>query len=673
MDTTLSPPTGQLLDGRYRVDSRLAHGGMATVYLGKDVRLERVVALKIAHAELAGDQEFVRRFITEARAVAQLSSHNVVAVYDQGTSGDINYIAMEYVPGPTLREVLAARGALSVREALDVIEGVLSGLAAAHRAGIIHRDVKPENVLLGTDGVVKVADFGLARAAAASSHTKTGMIIGTAAYLAPEQVADSTSDSRTDVYAAGVMLFEMLTGVQPHTGESPLMVAYKHVNDVVPPPSSLQPGLPPALDSLVALATCRDPAGRPADAAQFLQVVTEVRSGSPISLPVPGQGAAGGGSNGGRHAAASGQPTGADPMEDTDLGPLAGISDGSLALPPAAGQRGGPSAQANHTLVVSPDNFVPGFGPGQGGRGRRGGFQSDREPPLQRLLFSRRLLYVLGGLAAVLVTVLVIWWLTAGQYVKVPQVAGWSTGLARTELTHLGFKVSDGPGVHSNLPQGNIVSTSPRAGSSAKDGSTITLTLSLGPVKIPVPSVTGEPLAQAQQQLKSAGLVPGTPVQTPSTTIAAGVVVSTDPVAGTDWPKDKPVGITVSAGPPLPDFIGGQVAAAEAAAAAGGYHINPVNDTKSTQPSGTVVRQSPVAGTPIHAGEVVTVYVSTGPPQVAVPNVDGMGAHQAAKTLEAAGFQVSVNKGFGNRVTGYSPSGEAPAGSTITINVGMVL
>jgi serine/threonine-protein kinase len=252
-------------------------------------------------------------------------------------------------------------------------------------------------------------------------------------------------------------------------------------------------------------------------------------------------------------------------------------------------------------------------------------------------------------------------------------VAGWSTGLARTELTHLGFKVSDGPGVHSNLPQGKIVSTSPRAGSSAKDGSTITLTLSLGPVKIPVPSVTGEPLAQAQQQLRSAGLIPGTPVQTPSTTIAAGVVISTNPVAGTDWPKDKPVGITVSAGPPLPDFVGGQVAAAEAAAAAGGYHVNPVNAAKSTQPSGTVIRQSPVAGTPIHAGEVVTVYVSTGPPQVAVPNVDGMGIHQAEKTLEAAGFQVSVNKGFGNRVTGYSPSGEAPAGSTITINVGMVL
>jgi serine/threonine protein kinase len=241
MDTTLSPPAGQLLDGRYRVDSRLAQGGMATVYLGRDTRLDRVVALKIAHQDLASDAEFIRRFMTEARAVAQLNSPNVVGVFDQGTSGEVSYIVMEYVAGPTLREVLRARGRLTVRESLDIIEGVLGGLAAAHRAGIIHRDVKPENVLLGQDGAVKVADFGLARAAVAAASTKTGVIIGTAAYLAPEQVSRSRSDARTDVYAAGVMLFEMLTGAQPHTGESPLAVAYKHVNEAVPAPSTLSP------------------------------------------------------------------------------------------------------------------------------------------------------------------------------------------------------------------------------------------------------------------------------------------------------------------------------------------------------------------------------------------------------------------------------------------------
>ncbi len=301
MDTALSPPAGQLLDGRYRVESWLARGGMASVYLGTDTRLDRTVALKIAHAELAGDAEFVRRFIGEARAAARLSSPNVVAVYDQGSDGDIHYLAMEYVPGPTLRALLSERGRLSPREALDIIEGVLAGLAVAHDAGIVHRDVKPENVLLTAGNTVKVADFGLARAVSGADQSRTGMIIGTAAYLAPEQVSGGTSDARTDVYAAGVLLFELLTGLQPHTGDTPLAVAYMHVNDVVPAPSSVVSGLPPALDALVTLATSRDPDLRPADAGHFLRAVTEVRHGMPISglrsrgqhAAPPGQEAAG--------------------------------------------------------------------------------------------------------------------------------------------------------------------------------------------------------------------------------------------------------------------------------------------------------------------------------------------------------------------------------------------
>jgi serine/threonine-protein kinase len=267
MDTTLArPPVGQLLDGRYRVVSPLAHGGMATVYLGTDTRLDRTVALKIMRAELASDEDFVRRFAAEARSVARLSHPNVVTVYDQGADGRTLYLAMEYVPGHTLRDLLRQRGRLTPREALDIMDGVLAGLAAAHQAGIVHRDVKPENVLLGDAQTVKVADFGLARLLSGATHTKSGMIIGTAAYLAPEQVSGGVADARTDVYAAGVMLFELLTGIQPHTGDTPLAVAYKHVNEAVPPPSSVVPGLPPALDALLALATSRDPELRPADA-----------------------------------------------------------------------------------------------------------------------------------------------------------------------------------------------------------------------------------------------------------------------------------------------------------------------------------------------------------------------------------------------------------------------
>ena len=288
MDTTLARvPIGQLLDGRYRVESHLAHGGMATVYLGTDTRLDRMVALKIMHAELANDEDFVRRFVAEARSVAKLSHPNVVTVYDQGADGRILYLAMEYVPGRTLRDLLHERTRLRPREALDIIEGVLSGLAAAHAAGIAHRDVKPENVLLGDAQSIKVADFGLARLLSDVTHTKSGLLIGTAAYLAPEQVAGGRADFRTDVYATGIMLFELLTGRQPFTGDTPLAVAYRHVNEVVPAPSSLVPGLPPALDSLVALATSRNPDLRPADAGQFLRAITGARHGLPLDVPPP--------------------------------------------------------------------------------------------------------------------------------------------------------------------------------------------------------------------------------------------------------------------------------------------------------------------------------------------------------------------------------------------------
>ena len=288
MDTTLARvPVGQLLDGRYRVEAHLAHGGMATVYLGTDTRLDRTVALKIMHAELASDEEFVRRFVAEARSVARLSHPNVVAVYDQGADGRTLYLAMEYVPGRTLRDLLTERSALRPREALDILEGVLAGLAAAHAAGIAHRDVKPENVLLGDNHSIKVADFGLARLLSEATHTKSGLLIGTAAYLAPEQVAGGRTDFRADVYAAGIMLFELLTGRQPYTGDTPLTVAYRHVNEVVPAPSSLVPGLPPALDSLVALATSRDPELRPADAGQFLRAITGARHGLPLDVPPP--------------------------------------------------------------------------------------------------------------------------------------------------------------------------------------------------------------------------------------------------------------------------------------------------------------------------------------------------------------------------------------------------
>jgi|HubBroStandDraft_5_1064220.scaffolds.fasta_scaffold10385_2 beta-lactam-binding protein with PASTA domain/serine/threonine protein kinase len=688
MDTTLSRlQAGQLLDGRYRVGSWIARGGMATVYLGTDTKLDRTVALKIAHAELAHDPDFVRRFTGEARSVARLSSPNVVGVYDQGSHGGLPYLVMEYVPGHTLRELMRARGRLEPREALDVISGVLTGLAAAHEGGIVHRDVKPENVLLGAGNVIKVADFGLARAASRASHTQTGMLIGTAAYLAPEQVARSVSDSRTDVYAAGVMLFEMLTGVQPHTGETPLAVAHKHVSDVVPPPSSVVPGLPPSLDALVAMATNRDPDYRPGDAGQFLQAISDARSGLPVAgpadpppgqlLPTPPSRVSGPVPSvdpaGFPWFDENNVPTGYGPPPGSGFSPMPGNEYSPVPVAPA---------NANHTLVVPAggpgyDGLPYGGVPYSEGDGpayppRRGGRFRGGEPVLQRWLFSRRFVYLSLGIAAAVIIGLVAWWVTDGQFVTVPQVTGMAIGTARSELQNLGFTVKVGQGVHSNtVAKGDVAATDPGTGASTKRGTTVTIIESTGPVMLGVPQVTGLTEAAAQAELRKAGLTPGSVTTAASDTIPVGVVISTNPVAGTSWPQAKPVGITVSAGPPLPNFVGQQFAAAQTEAQTGGYQLQQQTVSNSAA-QGTIVGQSPGAGSPITKGEVVTVQVSNGPPEVNIPNVQGLSVHDATQELEQAGFQVSLSRGpfGGNTVASYSPTGQAPKGSTITIMTG---
>ncbi|MGG8407552.1 protein kinase domain-containing protein, partial [Streptomyces sp. 12297] len=254
MDTTLEDPlVGRVLDGRYRIDARIAVGGMATVYRAVDTRLDRILALKVMHPALAADAAFVDRFIREAKSVARLAHANVVAVFDQGMDGGYVYLAMEYVSGCTLRDLLRERGALQPRAALDILEPVLAALGAAHRAGFVHRDMKPENVLIGDDGRVKVADFGLVRSVDSVTNT-TGSVLGTVSYLAPEQIENGVTDTRVDVYACGVVLYEMLTGAKPHSGESPAQVLYQHLNADVPAPSAAVPGLPAGLDELVAAA-----------------------------------------------------------------------------------------------------------------------------------------------------------------------------------------------------------------------------------------------------------------------------------------------------------------------------------------------------------------------------------------------------------------------------------
>jgi beta-lactam-binding protein with PASTA domain len=702
MDTTLArPPIGQLLDGRYRVESLIARGGMATVYLGTDTRLDRTVALKIMHAELASDEDFVRRFVSEARSVARLSHPNVVTVFDQGADGRTLYLAMEYVPGRTLRELLTERGMLSPREALDIMEGVLAGLAAAHAAGIAHRDVKPENVLLTDARVVKVADFGLARLMAGASETKSGMIIGTAAYLAPEQVSGGTADARTDVYAAGVMLFELLTGRQPHTGESPLAVAHKHVNEVVPPPSSVVPGLPTALDTLVALATSRDPELRPGDAGQFLRAVTGVRHGLPLDgiaggPVVPGYQPV----TGYPLAPVTGPGPGHVPSPVADTVPPAGLvmpgyggppgpDQGWPEQPPAARElipgMAPPARQSFGAPLPAVLPGYPGGGPPEAGSQHTlivGGTAGPYGPParyahpgpgLQRWLFSRRLGYLAAGLAVVLVLGLLGWWLTAGRYRTVPAVASLTVAGARAELTAAGFTVSTGKAVLDNqVARGKVIRSVPSAGARVGSGSRIILIPSAGPHMITVPQVTGQGLATAEQALRHAGLTVGKVRTEPSATIPAGIVVSTRPLAGALRAQPDPVSLVVSSGPPVPDFVGQPAGVAEQWAQANGVSLDEVTAAHSDLPAGTVTHQSAPPGSAFTRGQVIIIKISPGPPQVHIPNVDGMPVDQATRLLESLGFSVNVNQiGPAQTVFNYSPNGQAPRGSTITLWVGL--
>jgi len=717
MDTTLARvPVGQLLDGRYRVEAHLARGGMATVYLGTDTRLDHPVALKIMHAELANDEDFVRRFVAEARSVARLSHPNVVTVYDQGADGRTLYLAMEYVPGSTLRDLLTERSALRPRETLDILEGALAGLAAAHAAGIAHRDVKPENVLLGGHHSVKVADFGLARLLSDATHTKSGMLIGTPAYLAPEQVAGGRTDFRTDVYATGVVLFEMLTGRQPFTGDTPLTVAYRHVNEVVPAPSTLVPGLPPSLDSLVALATSRDPELRPADAGQLLRAVTGARHGLPPDTPLPAPPALPGTAPGTPPAGAPAISTAdtapprvvvAPPWPAQPAGPAPGGPVGAWPGKPSASPPGGwpeqpPSGQPDPPHNGNALDVVPGMAPvpaaqsygtpGNGTEEMTGPYRPNtnrtlivspadapyrRAAPggeswLQRLLFSRRLAYLAAALAVLVVFGLLGWWLFEGRYTIVPKVTGVSAATAQADLRNAGLTPGSTKTVLDNrVAKGLVIRTIPANGSRIARGGHVSLIVSAGPHMIGMPQVTGQKLTDAQAAIKHAGLVPGKVKMVTSPTIPAGIVISTSPGAGTSWPQPKPVTIVLSAGPPLPNFVGQQKTVAEQWAAANGVKLNEVTSA-SDQPVDTVIKQSVPPDHAFTAGQVITITISPGPPMVGIPDVDGQRIPKAVSILRRLGFVVQINQvGPFNVVFDYNPKDQAPKGSTITLITGL--
>ncbi|HEX6468054.1 MAG TPA: Stk1 family PASTA domain-containing Ser/Thr kinase [Streptosporangiaceae bacterium] len=634
--TAVDPLVGQVLDRRYRIDSRIARGGMATVYVGHDLKLDRAVALKVMHPNLAQDEDFVRRFIHEAKSAAGLSHPNIVSVFDQGTDRGSVYLAMEYVPGRTLRDVLAQRGRLGPGEALELMQPVLAALAAAHRAGLVHRDVKPENVLVRDDGRIKVADFGLARAESASKQTKTGVLLGTVGYLAPEQVLSGSADARADVYAAGIMLFELVTGRQPYDGDTPLAVAYKHVNEVVPLPSALLPGLPPQLDALVATATSREPARRPPDAAHFLAAVGEVHRVLPPDID--------------QIMARSAPP-----------GPAPAPRAGTVMI-----QRTEHHEFADFAAAPEPT-------------------MAARQPAVDRMgaLFTSRYLLVLLGVIAIGIIGWAVWYQTSGQYDTIPKtVIGMSMTDAKAKLEAAGLTVKAGKGSYdAKIAKDHVLRVSPEPGSRYKAGDVVTLYPSKGRFPIEVPDVTGKSLADARAELQASGLTPGAVERDFSDTVANDKVVRTDPPAHDKQQPEEPVTIVLSNGIKLVDLVGWKREDAENWLRQHG--LNPQvqeQDDRSKKPN-TVLSMSPAAGSGVSQGDTITLQVNKkdcvifgffcdngGDPPVnpqdlvPVPNVTGQPVHDAAQALQGAGFLVAVQRRTpGDQVLAQSPAAGQPA------------
>ncbi|NYD58490.1 serine/threonine-protein kinase [Nocardioides marinisabuli] len=670
------PVTGRVLDGRYRIGPRIARGGMASVYEATDLRLDRVVAVKVMHVGLGDDEEFAARFVREARAAARLSHPNVVAVFDQGDDQGTVFLAMELVPGHTLRDVIAKEAPMSPSRALALVEPVVSALAAAHRSGIVHRDVKPENVLIADDGRVKVADFGLAKAVGTDTqHTATGgVLIGTVSYLAPELVSEGISDARADVYAVGVLLYELLTGAKPHEGESPIQVAYKHVHEDVAPPSRLVPSLPGYVDALVARATSRDRGLRPADAGVLLHHVHRVA-----------------------HALAEGVRE--DPELTQDLAPLLlhpdtgeiVVEEPGPARPPGPGVDPGATGDHEPTsmlrTVSAPDSPVraaalPGLPGLPDPRGPQPDAPASAVSPARPAGPARRRRWrgpVAVLLAVLLATTLGIgaWWYGWARYSTVPSVLEQGRASAVAELEDAGFEVVLGEAVYSNrVPEGRVVTAEPGAGSRALEGDEVTIVLSLGIEQYPVPELAGRTLEEARSALAEVELEVGRVKERFSETVPDDQVVRSTPGPGKELRPGAAVDLVVSKGRKpvnVGDWVGEPADEAQRTLERKGLVVQRNEDVFSDDvAAGDVVAQEPTGGT-LFKGDTVTLTVSKGPELVEVPGVRAQGVDAARAQLESLGFVVQVENisdylGLGYVFRTDPGAGElVPKGSTITL------
>jgi eukaryotic-like serine/threonine-protein kinase len=620
-----------LFDGRYRIQRKLGAGGMADVYLAEDQELGRRVAIKILNGRHANDDQFIERFRREAKNAAALNHPNIVSIYDRGEAEDTYYIAMEFLDGRTLKELIVSRGAAPINVAIEYARQILSALRFAHRHGIVHRDIKPHNVLVDAEGRVKVTDFGIARAGT-SQMTETGSIVGTAQYLSPEQARGGEVDPRSDLYSLGVVLYELLTGKTPFDGDTPVEIAMKHLSNAPKPPSKLRPDVPPELDKVVLRALAKNPDERYQSADEMEVDLERVARGAPVSA-----------------ATASTQILPAAPIAAADS-----TAATMIAPPPPTRARDIPPPP-----LVEEEEYAERGGP---------------ERPLWPWLLAA------AFVIAAAVAGFFVWHELSGSKVKEPvalyQGETQRQAIRQIKAAHLVPSVKHGP--NEKYKKGIVYDQNPDAGSKVDRGGTVTIFVSTGPPKVNVPSVKGKPWSQAQQELTDAGFKPEEHFVPGGKT--KGIVAATDPAGGTAAPKGSTVRVNVYSGPALadvPNVVGDTLSVATSTLHAKGLNYN-LTYVDNDAPQGQVVHQNPAPGSSVTKGTTVNLDVSNGPPQVSVPPVVGESVQQAEVELQSAGFvvnqqPVSVSDSSQDGIVqSQSPDGgtSATKGSTVTITVG---
>ncbi|WP_330182022.1 Stk1 family PASTA domain-containing Ser/Thr kinase [Nocardia sp. NBC_01503] len=660
-----------MLEGRYRIDAPIARGGMSTVFRGVDTRLDRPVAIKVMDPKFANDPQFLTRFELEARAVAKLKHPGLVAVYDQGVDGDHPFLIMELVEGGTLRELLRERGPMPPHAVRAVAEPVLAAIGVAHAAGLVHRDIKPENVLISDSGEVKIADFGLVRAVAAASITSDSVILGTAAYLSPEQVTSGSADARSDVYSAGILIFEMLTGRTPFTGDTSISIALQRVDKDVPSPSRLISGVPPEFDELVAHATAREPSHRFGDATEMARELRRIARELQLPdyrVPAPAESA--------EHlsaryrvdpapAAAHPAPRTPEPVRHAPYG----AADVTTRIPADPPTMQVPPHQQTRVMTAAreiPPEYAPPTrqDPRQPERGHRSELIEDRGK-------SRRTVIIWLSIVVALAMLLGIggWWLGVGRYAAVPSIAGLDTQRAISTLQDAGFSTETRQKASDIIPVGNVVGTDPTAGTKVTKGSTVAVLVSSGKPK--VPDVTpGQDVSSVTKAIKDAGLTPVDSGEIGSTA-PKGTLAKVDPGPGTVLPTGGSVKVYRSKGSApikMPDLSGKTEDEAKGILQKAGITVR---DTRAQYDAkikaGQVIATDPVAGTTVETGDGVTLIVNNA---VEVPSVLGSNVAAARAKLEALGLKVTVRQLASNEssiVISQSTLGNIEAGSTVTL------